>query len=58
MMGSVNASIDYVVNVMKFGHVEPGTLQVVVDNTLLEGGIVGRLCLPSEEKLAAGSPKR
>lgn len=51
MMGSVNASIDYVVNVMKFGHVEPGTLRVVVDNTLLEGGIVGRLCLPSEEKL-------
>lgn len=39
MMGSVNASIDYVVKVMKFGHVEPGTLQVVVDNTLLEGGI-------------------
>lgn len=40
MMGSVNVSIDYAVNVMKFGHVDPGTTQVVVDNTLLQGGIV------------------
>lgn len=40
MMGSVNVSIDYAVNVMKFGHVEPGTTQVVVDNALLQGGIV------------------
>ncbi|KAI9719950.1 MAG: hypothetical protein M1828_005988 [Chrysothrix sp. TS-e1954] len=37
MMGSVNVSIDYAVNTMKFGHVEDG--QVVVDNTLLQGGI-------------------
>ncbi|MCJ1373893.1 hypothetical protein MMC20_005123 [Loxospora ochrophaea] len=39
MMGSVNVSIDYAVNVMKFGHVTPGTTQVVTDNTLLQGGI-------------------
>ena len=40
MMGSVNVSIDYAVNVMKLGHVEPGTTQVVTDNSLLQGGIV------------------
>ena len=40
MMGSVNVSIDYAVNVMKFGHVAPNSAQVVVDNTLLQGGIV------------------
>ena len=40
MMGSVNVSIDYAVNTMKFGHVQPGTTQVITDNTLLEGGIV------------------
>lgn len=40
MMGSVNVSIDYAVHRMKFGHVEPNTTQVVVDNTLLQGGIV------------------
>ena len=45
MMGSVNVSIDYAVNVMKFGHVEPGTTQVVVDNPLLQGGIVSILFL-------------
>ncbi|KAL2050899.1 hypothetical protein ABVK25_008797 [Lepraria finkii] len=39
MMGSVNVSIDYAVNVMKFGHVAPNSTQVVVDNTLLQGGI-------------------
>ena len=43
MMGSVNVSIDYAVYVMKFGHVEPGTTQVAVDNTLLQGGIVSDL---------------
>ena len=43
MVGSVNVSIDYAVNVMKFGHVEPGTTQVVSDNTLLQGGIVSPL---------------
>ena len=43
MMGSVNVSIDYAVNVMKFGHVKDG--QVVVDNTLLQGGIVSPTCL-------------
>ena len=40
MMGSVNVSIDYAVNVMKLGHVEPGTKQVITDNSLLQGGIV------------------
>ena len=40
MMGSVSVSIDYAVNVMKYGHVEPGTTQVIVDDTLLQGGIV------------------
>ena len=43
MMGSVNVSIDYAVHRMKFGHVEPGTTQVVVDDTLLQGGIVSDL---------------
>ena len=49
-MGSVNVSIDYAVNVMKFGHVDPGSTQVVVDNTLLQGGIVSGLylALPGE----------
>lgn len=40
MMGSVTVSIDWAVNVMKLGHVEPGTTQVITDNTLLQGGIV------------------
>ena len=40
MMGSVAVSIDYAVNVMKFGHVIPGTTQVVADKVLLQGGIV------------------
>lgn len=38
MMGSVNVSIDYGQNKMKFGHEENGDL--VVDNSLLQGGIV------------------
>ena len=41
MMGSVNVSIDYATKVMKFGHVDPGTTQVVVDRVILQGGIVG-----------------
>ena len=48
MMGSVNVSIDYAVNVMKFGHVMPGTKQVVTDKVLLQGGIVSgdsRVCI-------------
>ena len=40
MMGSVTVSIDWSVNVMKIGHVDPGTTQVITDNTLLQGGIV------------------
>jgi hypothetical protein len=45
MMGSVNVSIDYAVNVMKFGKVLPGTTQVEVDNALLQGGIVSAFYL-------------
>ncbi|KAI4281971.1 MAG: hypothetical protein L6R38_003285 [Xanthoria sp. 2 TBL-2021] len=40
MMGSVNVSIDYGVNRMKYGHIDPEAKQVVVDNSLLQGGIV------------------
>ena len=47
MMGSVNVSIDYAVNVMKLGHVEPGTTQVVTDRTLMQGGIVSHQRLTS-----------
>ena len=39
MMGSVNVSIDYAVNVMKYGHIGSNG-QVKVDNSLLQGGIV------------------
>ncbi|KAL8723705.1 MAG: hypothetical protein Q9181_007214 [Wetmoreana brouardii] len=42
MMGSVNVSIDYGAYVMKYGHIdkEANAPQVVVDNSLLQGGIV------------------
>ncbi|KAL8721843.1 MAG: hypothetical protein Q9225_001557 [Loekoesia sp. 1 TL-2023] len=40
MMGSVNVSIDYGVNRMKYGHINPEAKQVVVDNSTLQGGIV------------------
>ena len=41
MMGSVNVSVDYAVNKMKFGSIKPGTTnEVVVDKSLLQGGIV------------------
>lgn len=40
MMGSVNVSVDYAVNTMKFGHLE-GTTSVVVDDSVFQGGIVG-----------------
>lgn len=49
MMGSVNVSIDYAVNKMKFGHVNSEN-QVEVDNTLLQGGIVS-LTQDSERRL-------
>ena len=52
MMGSVNVSIDYAVNVMKMGHVEPGTTQVITDNSLLQGGIVSRSLLSSRTGLS------
>lgn len=45
MMGSVNVSIDYGVNRMKYGHIDPEAKQVVVDNSLLQGGIVSCLVL-------------
>ncbi|KAL8696320.1 MAG: hypothetical protein Q9201_007720 [Fulgogasparrea decipioides] len=42
MMGSVNVSIDYGAYVMKYGHIdqEANAPQVVVDDSLLQGGIV------------------
>ena len=42
MMGSVNVSVDYAVNRMKFGSlVKQGTDNTVhVDNSILQGGIV------------------
>ena len=41
MMGSVNVSVDYAVNRMKFGSIKPGTInEVKVDKSLLQGGIV------------------
>lgn len=50
MMGSVNVSIDYGVNRMKYGHIDPEAKQVVVDNSLLQGGIVG--CLVLEQAIS------
>lgn len=41
MMGSVNVSVDYAVNRMKFGSLKEGTTnEVQVDNSILQGGIV------------------
>ncbi len=40
MMGGVNTAPDYYHNVMKFGHTDPVSGAPVVDNTLLQGGIV------------------
>ncbi len=40
MMGGVNTAPDYYHNVMKFGHTDPISGAPVVDNTLLQGGIV------------------
>lgn len=39
LMGSVNVSVDYAVNTMKFGHLE-GKSTVVVDDSVFQGGIV------------------
>lgn len=44
LMGSVSVSVDYAVNTMHFGHLE-GLSTVIVDNSLLQGGIVGFLTL-------------
>ncbi|KAL8832102.1 MAG: hypothetical protein Q9170_005016 [Blastenia crenularia] len=40
MMGSVNVSIDYGANRMKYGHIDAENKQVVVDDSTLQGGIV------------------
>lgn len=43
MMGSVNVSLDYGANKMGFGVIketEPGTYELEVTNSLLQGGIV------------------
>lgn len=51
-MRSVNVSIDYAFNVMNFGHVQPGTTQVIANDTLLKSGIVsGSFLAPCQEKL-------
>lgn len=39
MMGGVNTSADYA-TLMNFGHVDPVSNEVVVTNSLLQGGIV------------------
>ena len=41
MMGSVNVSVNYARDVMKFGSIKPGTEnEIKVDNSILQGGIV------------------
>ncbi len=40
MMGGVNTAVDYYQTTMKFGHKDPTTGAPVIDNTLLQGGIV------------------
>lgn len=40
MMGGVNGAIDYYHYTMKFGHFDEKTQAPVIDNTLLQGGIV------------------
>lgn len=47
MMGSVNVSVDYAVNTMKFGHLE-GTNTVVVDDSVFQGGIVSLFDMPNQ----------
>lgn len=39
MMGGVNNAQNYYENTMKFGHIGPDG--PIIDNTLLQGGIVG-----------------
>lgn len=45
LMGSVNVSVDYAVNTMKFGHLEDENT-VIVDDSLFQGGIVGFFDIP------------
>ena len=40
MMGGVNGAVDYYQTTMKFGHQDPVTGAPIIDNTLLQGGIV------------------
>ena len=40
MMGGVNGAKDYAQNVMKFGHYDSKKEGIVVDDSLLQGGIV------------------
>lgn len=42
MMGGVNNAVDYYQRVMKFGHPDPVTSAPIIDNTLLQGGIVSQ----------------
>lgn len=56
MMGSVNVSVDYAVNTMKFGHLE-GENTVVVDDSLFQGGIVGFFDIPCLTLLMERRPR-
>lgn len=56
MVESGNIFIDYVVNVMKFGHVNHDSKQVITDDKLFQGGIVSRRFLAPHEKLMAWRP--
>ena len=40
LMSGVNNTVDYYQTTMKFGHQDPATGAPVIDNTLLQGGIV------------------
>ena len=46
MMGGVNGAPNYYHDTMKFGHIGPGPeFSPVIDNTLLQGGIVSRFTI-------------
>lgn len=56
LMGSVNVSVDYAVNTMKFGHLE-GKNTVVVDDSVFQGGIVGLFDMPKSALLTKRRPQ-
>jgi hypothetical protein len=56
MVESGNIFIDYVVNVMKVGHVNHDSKQVITNGKLFQGGIVSRRFLAPHEKLMAWTP--